>query len=410
MEMNNENTCADYCAVLVCTGAAIHREPTSLPAISVGSAVRRVQPVPAELHAVLPVLGSNIRSAASLFSVWSISDNDHATAVCSDHSPAAAILKAVMLVTICYDHPQWAQAAHAEGLRKYAPPGMDVRTCLLGDYQHDGADVVYVINFASCRRYGPARVATCVASHAWMHELYNDGDWRTRGVNPRRNSTCGRKHLINADAVVCRNIALQKWASETHANAKYHPAGVDRDIFYPRGKPQPRRLKVGWSGQVNQSLEGHFKGYYEIWLPLKERLGKRYEFVENTRTADEALSWDEMSEWFASLDVFLTTATAEGTPNGPMNAAACGAVVLATDVGQLSDWKVLRDTSMLVPSYGNKTEAELVIRQMERRLGLLENHVLRWNISERLLESIEREYDYRVLAPKILEFVCGVNA
>lgn len=237
-----------------------------------------------------------------------------------------------MLVSILYDAHGWAQHAHADGLFKYAPSGMSVMTHLLGGYEHSGAEVVYVINFASCRRYGKARVATCVASHAWMHEKYEETDWRTRGVSPRRNTECARKHMVHADVLVCRNEALKEWASQYHANAKCIPAGVDREKFFPRKKHVGGKLRVGWSGQVNENIEGHFKGYFEVWLPLKERLGKRYEFVENTRIADEALSWDEMSEWFGSLDVFLTTATAEGTPNGPMNAAASGDSARRTSV------------------------------------------------------------------------------
>lgn len=314
-----------------------------------------------------------------------------------------------MRVAVLYDAKGWAQHLHAEGLRKHPAPGISVSTHLLSE-PLPACEAVYVINFASCRRIGDHRIATCAASHAWMHSINDPLNWRTRGVNPRRNSTEAERLAIHANAIVCRNQALALYFTRRHPYARCIPAGVHTDIFNPKGRRNGHgKLRVGWSGQLNPEPEGRFKGYDEVWRPLVARLEGRYEFVENTRTAAESLSWDEMAEWYRSLDVFLTTATAEGTPNGCFCAAACGAVVVSTDVGQVSDWNALRQLGLIVPDYGNQSEAEKAINAIAMRLGMLQDAGVRRNAQQALLASIESEYSYRVLGPKTLRFVCGVG-
>lgn len=315
-----------------------------------------------------------------------------------------------MRVCILQDHPQWAQALHANGLKKYAPKGIDVEVMMLGEKPR-GFDAVYCINFASVQPFPGSFVSTCLASHAWMHPRNNENDWSTRGVNNNRNSSIAIGVIRRPNAIVCRNTALQKWASGFHGKAKCIPAGVDTELFTPRGRSfGHRKIRVGWSGQVNPDLRGRFKGYDEIWLPLKERLSGRYEFVENTRTAEEALSWQEMAEWYRSIDVFLCTATAEGTPNGPFCAAACGCAIISTDVGQVSDWSVLRDMGLIVPTYRNPQESEVTISEIQKHLSRLEDSLTLSAVMYETYNSILESYSYSVLAKQTLEFVSGVSS
>lgn len=311
-----------------------------------------------------------------------------------------------MRIAILHDHPCWAQAQYSDGLKKYAPSCYDVERHLLHDFKYSGEDIVYVINLASCRYYGSAKVVTCMASHAWMHNSYDPGDWRTRGVSVRRNSRVAQRHIRRANVVICRNRKLEKWAQERHKNARYIPVGVDTEIFRPESRVFiEKKLRVGWCGQINPGIEGHFKGYYEIWEPLKAELGDRYEFVENTRIADDALNWHELADWYRSLDVYVTTASAEGTPNGPFQAAACGVPVISTDVGQVADWSMIRNLDMLVPSFGNEDQAATVRKEIAVRLRDMEDPGTRWSVSQALLESIQKEYCYSVIAPLTLDFI-----
>lgn len=312
-----------------------------------------------------------------------------------------------MKVCILHDDPNWAQGRHSAGLQKYAPKGMTVDRFTLKEFRHSREhDVVYCINLASSSPMMGNRVVACVASHAWQHEERNEANQRTYGTTRNRNSALGRTLVKRLNGVVCRNRELHRWAARW-GKATCIPAGVDTAIFNPGNRKPNKKLRVGWCGQINPERENHFKGFYSVYQPLVERLGHKYEFVHNPNTAKTANGIQQMAEWYRSLDVFLCTAAAEGTPNPPMEAAASGCVVVSTDVGQIADWDTLRDMGLIVPDYGTTEEALSVVDEFESVLTRLESNTLRYELTQAILASIEMEYDYRMLAPKTLEAVCG---
>jgi len=144
-------------------------------------------------------------------------------------------------------------------------------------------------------------------------------------------------------------------------------------------------------------------------LPLVERVGDKYDMEANTNTAQNARCPAEMAEWYRSLDVFVSTSCGDGTPNPPFQSAACGAAVISTDVGQVSDWDDLRACGLIIPTYRNQTEADATVERIVNLLMWLEAPEMRRQVSEKLMASVERQYDYRTVAPATLEFVCGRN-
>lgn len=317
-----------------------------------------------------------------------------------------------MKVGIQFDVPFWAVHSHAEGLKKYAPLDLNVEIRSISESDPHWVasnDVTYAmylggVNFQS----RPKRYVACVGSHAWMHERFDLANWRTRGVNHTRNNGNGRTILQQLDAVICRNYALGRWANRHNRQVGVFPGGVDTAIYNPgdRKPSKTRRLRVGFCGQISDRPDGDFKGYREIWQPLVERCGDRYEFVANTETHATRKSQAEMVEWFRTLDVLCCLSCADATPIPPFQAAACGAVVISTQVGQLADWLLLKRLGLVVPDYGNEREAATVINAVEQRLSMLENPAILRTFAARQLASIESEYSYAVLAPKILRFVC----
>ncbi len=318
-----------------------------------------------------------------------------------------------MKCCIVYDVDGWCIHGHALGLQKFAPKGMNVeiRAAAEADHQwRSSCQTLYDlylggVNFQS----QPERHVACVGSHCWMHTAFNPKNWRTRGVNRTRNHERGLVLLSHLDAVVCRNNALGEWAKPLCKSIGVFPGGIDPTIYFPKPRPLNAKLRVGFCGQVSGHPDSDFKGAAETWGPLVERLGDRYEFVANTRTHATRLNQQEMVEWFQSLDVFLCLSCADATPIPPYQAAACGAVVISTRVGQVADWKSLDYANLVVDDYGNEQEAAKVIDQITWKLALLEDpHVLAAK-QEMLLASIEHSYSYRVLAPKTLSFVTGTE-
>jgi len=304
----------------------------------------------------------------------------------------------------------WAQYRHAEGLSRYSPKNVTVHIVPLGTYLQQQETwlsqyaAVYVISLYHAQpRKGIGRLAACVASHAWTHKRLDKSDWRTYGVNKDRCHSVGAQRLRGLYAAVCRNEALGKWARSLGANVAVIPAGVDCEIFKPgEFRHDTKRLRVGWCGQLGGITS--FKGYDEVLQPLRH-LFQQYDWRVNTRTHENAYSAERMADWYRSLDVFVCTSSAEGTPNPAMEAAACGVPVVATDVGQLADWDDLRETGMIVPDWGNQREAQIVVNKIAGRLTLLEEPAVRRECRERLLQSVADRYDYRVVTPETLNFL-----
>ena len=314
-------------------------------------------------------------------------------------------------VLAVYDVPHWAQNRHTAGLQRYAPPGVEVTTASHCEYGGapqgwiDAFDAVYVVSLAlSTSRAVGTRLVANVASHAWLYPRLDERDWRTRGVNPHRCARIGLERLRRLDAVVCRNRLLGRWASKHNRSVAVIPAGVDTAVFCPLPPRRNRRLRVGWCGQLGGL--SCFKGHDEVLAPLRARL-PAYDWSVNARDFRNAYCAAKMADWYRSLDVFLTTACNEGTPNPPFEAAACGAVVVATDVGQLSDWRELRDAGLVVPAYRNAEGAEAAIEAFASKLNTLEDERLRLPLRERLIASICAEYDYRTIAPRTVNYILG---
>ena len=124
------------------------------------------------------------------------------------------------------------------------------------------------------------------------------------------------------------------------------PDGVDLVKFYPKnlerlaraGRDRP--LVVGWSGNSKWSFEvTDFKGFHTVLKPAIEDLQRRGVSVVG-HYADRQVRMiplDEMVDYYASIDVYVCTSLIEGTPNGILEAMACGVPVVTTDVGVVPD-------------------------------------------------------------------------
>lgn len=118
--------------------------------------------------------------------------------------------------------------------------------------------------------------------------------------------------------------------------------GVDISKFWPvdtlRFLETDRPFVVGWAGN---SLWGSdinatdYKGLNTIIKPAIAQL-KREGFNVVGRFADrnvEHISYENMVDYYNSIDVYVCASSIEGTPNPVLEAMACGVPVISTDVG-----------------------------------------------------------------------------
>ena len=137
--------------------------------------------------------------------------------------------------------------------------------------------------------------------------------------------------------------------------------------------------------------------------PLVHELGNEVEWDVLTTEAGSCLNTQELVAWYNTIDLYVVTSSGEGGPQGPFEAAACGCVVLSTDVGQVSDWRELRTSGLIVPTYRNAAEATLTVADMayEIRTLIADRDKLNY-LSNHLQSDIRTNWNAAVLCPQQL--------
>ena len=129
------------------------------------------------------------------------------------------------------------------------------------------------------------------------------------------------------------------------------PPSVDIDHFTPEGPQAPAKKPLvlvaggvrpvkrsAWAIDLVESLRGVRGEDIQLAIagPVREE-GEWGRVTEKAATRPWVhllgdLSRDEMPQWYRAADVFLNTSEVEGVSNAIMEAMACGALVLATDI------------------------------------------------------------------------------
>lgn len=158
----------------------------------------------------------------------------------------------------------------------------------------------------------PRRVVLQVASHRWQLEAA----WGR--LDP---ATFADRHLGRAGHVVTISRRLRDLL-QPHVPITLVPQGID-----PERWPHPADLRTGplafgWAGNESDPC----KGLADVLRPACDG------FVD-LQVAGGALDTGEMAAFYRDLDVLCIASEAEGGPLPLLEAMACGAFVVTTDVG-----------------------------------------------------------------------------
>jgi glycosyltransferase involved in cell wall biosynthesis len=227
-------------------------------------------------------------------------------------------------VLLAIDNPGWAFHNIAQQVKHhlevtYAEPV--VCDIALADGTHNAdADLAVVL---------PWRSTTAVIANNRCHRaivcIYDKVTW----LVPQMEHAL-RHAIQQADAIAAAN---QEIADELrYRKLATKPVfivedGVDREMFTPQ--PMPQTFAVGW---VGNSAAGHsaIKGLELIEAACKQ-------VGAELRVADLAngkpIAHHNMSSFYAGVSTVICASTAEGTPNPPLEAMACGRPVITTRVG-----------------------------------------------------------------------------
>jgi len=117
-----------------------------------------------------------------------------------------------------------------------------------------------------------------------------------------------------------------------HESVYYVPNGVDEELFYER---QPMR-KEGTliAGHVGKQCKE--KGQLEIILPAMAEAD--VESAYNMNDYRSRVPYCEMYKFYQGIDVFVVASVEDGTPNGALEAAACGRPILSNRIGNMPEF------------------------------------------------------------------------
>lgn len=322
-----------------------------------------------------------------------------------------------MKVLLVADVINWCWGFRATDLSNHAPDGVEAVVTVQADVKkHDPAkyDAVYWMPWQfpdwswldRCKR----RV-TLLTCNGLQFDRVDDTNWQSWVYTPNRGSQSAGENLPRFNAVVAVNRQLHEACKRHNPNTHLVPSPVNIDLFTPgrimEFPPlQDRKLRVGWCA----SPRGHrsVKGYKEVLLPLVERTFEKYDWVTNTRDYRDALTREQMVEWYHGIDVLVCTSINEGTPSPIFEAAACGRAIISTDVGCVADWELPHLQDVVTGTYYNQAGADRIIEATVDRLDRFDrNRSLMDAMGFDLRRSVEQNYSYCVLAPRYFEAILG---
>ena len=276
-------------------------------------------------------------------------------------------------IAIIADVRGWAWDRKARALQQHLGDEFDLSTHYLYDRHPDavpaGVDLYHTFEvFQSSLLPEGAPYVTGITAHVW----------------PGLEERCGRMALLRwamlAEAFHANSVLLQREAEERLGRpVAYCPNGVD-ETFFRRLRPAPAdRLVVGWVGKPNPR-----KGA-DIVRQACALAGVELCTVE--RTYRNALSADDMREFYQGCNVVAVASDMDGTPNHALEGAACGCAVLGNRIGNLPEFidgqngvLVERSVAGLVAALQTLSPADAV------RMG------------EAARATVERAWSWRVMA------------
>ncbi len=114
--------------------------------------------------------------------------------------------------------------------------------------------------------------------------------------------------------------------------------GVDSKMFcfkeYSKDILTKNKLKIGWIGNSDITINGLQKGYLEIKKYVTD-LNENFEFVPLDRQI-KLIPHYKVPEYIHNIDIIVCYSTCEGTPNQILEGSSCGRCWVSTDVGVVS--------------------------------------------------------------------------
>jgi len=189
----------------------------------------------------------------------------------------------------------------------------------------------------------------------------------------------------------CAGIFANNYKSLTDLRNIYTPnktyymtRGVDSDIFFPNPneeflRKEDHEFTVAFCGKPNPE-----KGLREIIRPACEEANVR--LITNERNFTNALSENEMRDFYNKADIYIVASTMDGTPNTALEAASCGKAILSNDIGNMPEFIEDGVNGFLVP---------LEVKKYVQKLRWMRiNQKRTWEMGREARETVLRKWTW----------------
>ena len=175
--------------------------------------------------------------------------------------------------------------------------------------------------------------------HSYVSNLGRIGrNKRVTGITAHRPRGMLQGAMKRAPWLHANSILLMKeLEAMADGNQKcfYLPNGVDEELFRPVEPLHTEGPLV--AGHVGKQCPA--KGQAEYIIPAMNMAGVQSSYnINDYRTR---LPYTEMWRFYQNMDVFMVASVEDGTPNGALEAAACGRPIISNEIGNMPE--LIRD-------------------------------------------------------------------
>ncbi len=264
---------------------------------------------------------------------------------------------------------------------------IDVIT-LKDDFEPDGYDLVYYTHFALHKKRrcpkGIKKIVT-ITSHKLFTNL------------PKNLDLLKIFDRISVNSLLLKKSLDPHMSEIGHPLLDYTPSGVDTHHFRFKNKKRNNPLVLGWVGNTNRSVKN-----YNIFTEMQKKFPKgdvifKEVATKKSDTYKDFLNADQMTEFYHQLDFLLITSTSEGTPNPGLEAMSCGVPVISTEVGNMIDIVVDKESGFFCIS----SKGEFV-KCVRKRKNISEKDY--WDMSNKVREIMIKKWDWSIIYKKYEDF------
>ena len=141
-------------------------------------------------------------------------------------------------------------------------------------------------------------------------------------------------NMLNSTKYVHANsMLLYNELSKIHPNVFYVPNGVDEELFLLRERNLDDIFRVGYVGKNTVR-----KGYENFIVPACKQAEVELKAQVCRFNSPNVIKPENMPNWYNDIDCYIVASDMDGTPNGGLQSAACGRMILSNRIGNMPEF------------------------------------------------------------------------